>query len=368
MIQDDRRRRHRDAEQPPRAAPIAAPGAQVPARQEQGGEDQDRAGDVGRDCATRVSAVTARPATSSRERWVRPGPSRGMRPAFPWWAAASTCSTTSATAGMRPFPRHPLGRERPRNDLRGNRMEGLDVQAGRGEERWPGWCRGGRVRLLSARRHGFERRSACRHRPAPSSSCPATVMGGSKAVGVQLVDTGTSGSGLERCQKSMTGAVRRLSASQRSGAGLVREMCPRTSKLTDRPRYESMPARRIAERHHDVARAILQGIERLLHRHARIQQIAIAGERADQERRDDRGDDRQADGRMHRLGLPRRRDHVGRRRLAGGQRGRERIAARQRRRDRERRRRPILRLRLEAAQNDALRSSDRGRSRSPSAA
>ena len=70
---------------------------------------------------------------------------------------------------------------------------------------------------------------------------PATFIGGSLAVGVQFDDAGTSGSGLERCQKSMTGDVRRLSASQRSGALLDREMCETTSELTDSPRNESMP-------------------------------------------------------------------------------------------------------------------------------
>ena len=81
-------------------------------------------------------------------------------------------------------------------------------------------------------------------RPVSSSSIfvmPATFMGGSLAVGVQFDDAGTSGSGLERCQNSMTGDVRRLSASQRSGALLDREMCETTSELTDSPRNESMP-------------------------------------------------------------------------------------------------------------------------------
>ena len=53
-------------------------------------------------------------------------------------------------------------------------------------------------------------------------------------------------------------------------------------------------------------------------------------------------------------------DHLRRRRFAGGERGRERIAAGQRRRDGERRRGPFVDLRPQALQDRRARSSDRG--------
>ena len=64
---------------------------------------------------------------------------------------------------------------------------------------------------------------------------PTTFIEGSLTVGFQFGPAGTSGSGLDRCQSSMTGAVRRLSSSHRSGALLVREICAMTSKLMVMP-------------------------------------------------------------------------------------------------------------------------------------
>ena len=105
----------------------------------------------------------------------------------------------------------------------------------------------------------------------------------------------------------------------------------------------------IAERGQDVARAVVERIERLLHRHARVEEKAIRQGRTRDEPNDDGGDEREADGQMQRFGLAGGRDHVWRRRFASGQRRRQRVAAWQRGGDRKSGWRPFARLRAQAA-------------------
>ena len=112
----------------------------------------------------------------------------------------------------------------------------------------------------------------------------------------------------------------------------------------------------VAERRENLLRAIGEHGRRLVERHA-----AGDGARAARRRRSTAtasttnarpGRAPRTDG--DRVGFAGGREHVGRRRFAGGQRRGQRIAARQRRGHRERRRRPPLRIALEAAQDDAL--------------
>ena len=110
----------------------------------------------------------------------------------------------------------------------------------------------------------------------------------------------------------------------------------------------------VAEPADDLRRAILKRRGHLGQDHMADKLHALEehddtdqGERDPREIRDD-------DARGNALRLSCGRHHLRRRRLARGQRGRERIAAGQRRGDRERRRRPLRRIALQAAEDHAL--------------
>ena len=105
----------------------------------------------------------------------------------------------------------------------------------------------------------------------------------------------------------------------------------------------------IAKGAQDVARAVVERIERLLHRHPRVEEKAIRYGGTRDEPNDDGGDEGEADSQMQRFGLAGGRDHVRRGRFASGERRRQRVAARQRGGDRKSGWRSFVRLRAQAA-------------------
>src|SRR5205085_8561847 len=110
----------------------------------------------------------------------------------------------------------------------------------------------------------------------------------------------------------------------------------------------------VAELPRDLRGALLQTLRGLFERHAPVEQGFVReperqrqrGQRRRQERGGDRGSQTPLLGRGG--------DHLRRGRLAGGERGGERVSAGQGRRDFERRGRAVFRLDGEAALDDAL--------------
>ena len=277
--------REREAEQAPRASPVTAAGAKIPASQEDCGQKQHRRRDVCGNAPT--SPLRDGRRRPRHDRLTRSGTAEGHRHAA--LSGRFDMQRCSVDARLRPFPGAPLGGVGARRQLRRHLVECVEVEAGGREERRPRRRARRRGLLLAARRHGFERQEPARVvqlQARHADACHRRVAPGWRPIRGQRSDGLRAGS-IPELHDRRRAPVERVPAI----LGGIRARDVGDDVEVDRQSARRVDAvERIAERHHDVAGAILQGVERLLHRHASVEQLAIAGQGAD-----DKGCENEAD-------------------------------------------------------------------------